>query len=84
MSERGGGPICHKCGAEIADYAGGFIGRADLVGKPDFLFVVYCQACGEQSNSQAQKSGAQKLAPLSKTREPFRRPRAPRVRGAAG
>ena len=62
-SRRVANPICYKCGSEVLVNGGGFIGRADLAGKPDMLFVVYCRRCGEQANILArllpspQKSG---------------------------
>jgi hypothetical protein len=63
-------PICYKCGSEVAVSAGGFIGRADLEGKPDMLFVVYCRRCGEHANVLARERGTTGLTPLSKYRDP--------------
>jgi hypothetical protein len=78
-------PICNKCGRRVSVNAGGFIGRADLEGKPDMLFVVYCRRCGNQANVLAREHGTAGLTPLSEVQEPFRhsRPR-PRTRHAAG
>jgi len=76
-------PICYKCGSEVLVNGGGFIGRADLEGKPDMLFVVYCRGCGEQANVLARERGTAGLTPLSEVQRPFRQSRL-RVRHAAG
>jgi len=83
MRNRGvANPICHKCGIEVLLNAGGFIGRADLEGKLDLLFVVYCRRCGEQANVLARERGTAGLTPLSEVQRPFRQS-GPRARHAA-
>ena len=78
-------PICYKCRSEVLVHVGGFIARADLEGKPDMLFVVYCRQCGEQANVLARENGAAELTPLSEVEKPFPPPRRrPRTRYAAG
>lgn len=78
-------PICHKCGSEVLVNVGGFIGRADLAGKPDVLFVVYCWQCGERANVLAREHGTAVLTPLSEVEKPFlQRRRRPRTRYATG
>ena len=86
MRNRGAAnPICHKCGGEVMLDAGGFIARADLEGRPDMLFVVYCQGCGEQANALAQERGTVSLTPLSEVQKPSRRSRSrPLTRRAGG
>ena len=79
-SRRVTNPICYKCGCEVFVNRGGFIGRADLEGKPDMLFVVYCQKCGKQANGEHDIA---RLTPLSEVQRPFRLSR-PRARYAAG
>jgi hypothetical protein len=76
-------PICHQCGMEVPVNVAGFIGRADLEGKPDMLFVVYCRRCGEQANVLARERGTAGLTPLSKVQRP-RRQALPRARHATG
>jgi hypothetical protein len=86
MRSRGvANPTCYKCGREVTVNAGGFIGRADLVGRPDMLFVVFCRGCGEQANVLARENGTVGLTPLSAVQNPFRRssPR-PLTRRAGG
>jgi len=76
MRRRGvANPICYKCGREVLMDAGGFIGRADLEGRPDMLFVVYCRRCGEQANVLARERGTAGLTPLSEVQRPFRQSR---------
>jgi hypothetical protein len=86
MHRRGvANPICYKCGSEVLINVGGFIGRADLAGKPDVLFVVYCRQCGEQANVLAREYGTAVLTPLSEVEKPVpQRGRRPRTRYAAG
>ena len=86
MRRRGvANPICYKCGSEVLVDVGGFIGRADLEGEPDMLFVVYCRPCGEQANVLAREYGTAVLTPLSEVEKPFlQRRRRPRTRYAAG
>ncbi len=78
-------PICYKCGKEVLVNNGGFIGRADLTGRPDMLFVVFCRGCGEQANVLAREQGTAGLTPLSEVQNPFRQlRRRPRTRHAGG
>lgn len=85
MRSRGvANPVCHKCGGEVLPDGGGFIGRADLEGRPDMLFVVYCQDCGEQSNALAHERGTIGLTPLSEVEKPFRRSRSRPLTQRAG
>jgi hypothetical protein len=76
-------PICHKCGRKVLVHVAGFIGRADLEGKPDMLFVVYCRRCGEQANVLARERGTAGLTPLSEVQRPLRQS-LPRARHATG
>jgi hypothetical protein len=64
--------ICCKCGREVLVNFGGFIGRAELEGRPDMLFVVYCQSCGENYNAMAKERGAAGLTPLAEVQRPLR------------
>ncbi len=82
MHSRGiANPICYKCGREVLVNAGGFIGRADLEGKPDMLFVVYCRKCGKQANALAREHGTVGLTPLSEMQNRFRQHRTPDYTG---
>jgi hypothetical protein len=84
-SEDAANPVCCKCGREVLVNAGGFIGRAEREGRPDLLFVVYCQGCGEHCNALAREPGFAGLTPLSEVQRSFRPyRRRPRTRHAGG